>query len=179
MELFNSLTVYENVALGREASLAGSQPWRHLVSEPGERKELARATAEAIELCGIQDLATQQAGRLSTGQRRLLELARCLAGQFDVLLLDEPSSGLDATETAQFGELLHRVVDDRGVSILLVEHDMALVMTVCDYIYVLDFGAQIFDGTPREVGASPQVRAAYLGSEEVLDGLPDAEHVIA
>jgi ABC-type branched-subunit amino acid transport system ATPase component len=108
-----------------------------------------------------------QAGALSTGQRRLVELARCLAGPFDILLLDEPSSGLDKDESDQFGRLLKNIVANRGCGILIVEHDVALVMEVCDYIYVLDFGRLVFEGTPAEVGTSPIVQAAYLGSESV------------
>ena len=88
-----------------------------------------------------------------------------MAGDFRFFLLDEPSSGLDKAETAVFGSILRRVVEERGSGILLVEHDMDLVMRVCDYIYVLDFGQPIFDGTPVEVRRSPVVRAAYLGSE--------------
>ena len=88
-------------------------------------------------------------------------------GSFDVLLLDEPSSGLDRRRPSSSGEVLQRVVDERGTGILLVEHDMSLVMDVCDYIYVLDFGELIFEGTPAEVAASERVRAAYLGSEEI------------
>jgi ABC-type branched-subunit amino acid transport system ATPase component len=178
MELFDSLTVQENVALGREASLAGNRPWRHLLTASSERRQLDEATTAAVEWCGIQHLLTKQAGQLSTGQRRLVELARTLAGKFDVLLLDEPSSGLDGGETERFGEVLTRVVSERGVGILLVEHDMALVMSVCDYIYVLDFGAQIFDGTPGEVARSEAVRAAYLGSEDVLDVVREPRDVI-
>ena len=88
-------------------------------------------------------------------------------GDFRILLLDEPSSGLDGNETERFGEILRAVVARRGTGILLVEHDMALVMEVCDYIYVLDFGQPIFEGTPAEVRSSDVVRAAYLGSEAV------------
>ena len=102
-----------------------------------------------------------QAGALSTGQRRLVELARCLAGPFDVLMLDEPSSGLDRDETAAFDEVLRHVVRERGCGILLVEHDVSLVMSVCSYIYVMDFGRLIFEGTPKEVAASPD-RAGRL-----------------
>jgi len=178
MELFDSLTVHENVALGREASVAGNRPLRHLITGSSERRQLDEATAAAAEWCGIRHLLTKQAGQLSTGQRRLVELARTLAGEFDVLLLDEPSSGLDGGETERFGAILTRVVSERGVGILLVEHDMALVMGVCDYIYVLDFGAQIFDGTPGEVARSEAVRAAYLGSEEVLDVVREPTEVI-
>ena len=106
-------------------------------------------------------------GTLSTGQKRLVELARTLAGGFQLLLLDEPSSGLDEEETEMFGTILENVVAERGLGILIVEHDMALVMAVCDYLYVLDFGHLIFEGTPAEVQASELVRAAYLGSEAV------------
>ena len=123
------------------------------------------AAREALILCGISHLADQQAGALSTGERRLVELARCLAGPFDLLLLDEPSSGLDRSETAQFADVLERVVNERGCGILLVEHDMSLVMRVCSNIYVLDFGRMIFEGTPADVASSPTVRAAYLGAE--------------
>jgi ABC-type branched-subunit amino acid transport system ATPase component len=120
-------------------------------------------TFEALELCGVADLADRQASELSTGQRRLVELARCLAGPFSMLLLDEPSSGLDRRETERFGTTLRHITDVRGCGILLVEHDMSLVMTVCSHIYVLDFGKLIFNGTPAEVADSPIVRHAYLG----------------
>ena len=106
-------------------------------------------------------------GSLSTGQRRLVELARTVAGQFRILLLDEPSSGLDAQETKRFGEILRRIVSDNGAGILLVEHDMALVMEVCQYLYVIDLGRPIFEGTPAEVANSDVVRSAYLGTEAV------------
>jgi ABC-type branched-subunit amino acid transport system ATPase component len=104
---------------------------------------------------------------LSTGQQRLVELARCLAGPFRILLLDEPSSGLDRVETKRFGEILQRVVKERGVGILLVEHDMSLVMDICQDVYVLDFGRLIFTGTADTLMASPVVQAAYLGDPEV------------
>jgi ABC-type branched-subunit amino acid transport system ATPase component/branched-subunit amino acid ABC-type transport system permease component len=167
MQLGDSLTVAENVALGREAGLAGRNPLRQLFARPEERRETLRAATQALELCGIADLADLQAGALSTGQRRLTELARCLAGSFDVLILDEPSSGLDREETAAFAAILQRIVAERGCGILLVEHDVSLVMGVCSYIYVLDFGKLIFDGTPADVAASPTVQAAYLGSSAI------------
>ena len=161
----------ENVALGREASLAGANPARQLVSSSAQRATVRRAVEDAMELTGIGPLADLQAGLLPTGQRRMVELARVLAGPFDLLLLDEPSSGLDAGETRRFGEILTGAVAERGVGILLVEHDMALVRQVCQNIYVLDFGQLIFEGTAAEMLASPLVRNAYLGSE---DGTADA-----
>jgi len=165
MELFDDLTVAENVALGREAGLAGRSVVGQLMCRAGERGEVRDAADAAIERCGLTDLAGREAGTLSTGQRRLVELARALAGRFSMLLLDEPSSGLDRSETEMFGEILTGVLAEREVGILLVEHDMALVMGVCRYLYVLDFGQLIFQGTPAEVQSSDEVRAAYLGTE--------------
>ncbi|MCW2495166.1 branched-chain amino acid ABC transporter permease/ATP-binding protein [Jatrophihabitans sp.] len=166
-ELSEDLSVRRNVALGREAGYAGLNPFGHLFSTPSQAREIRRATDAAIALCGLQDIADTQVSSLSTGQRRLVELARCLAGPFRVLLLDEPSSGLDRFETERFAEILKHVVHTRDVAVLLVEHDMALVTSVCDYIYVLDFGAALFEGTPRETIESDVVRAAYLGEEVI------------
>jgi ABC-type branched-subunit amino acid transport system ATPase component len=167
MELFDSLTVRENVALGAEGGNAGPNPLRHLTSTPQTRRLVRDRAADAMARCDLTELADRTAGSLSTGQRRLVELARCLAGPFRILLLDEPSSGLDRAETARFGEILQQAVADRGIGILLVEHDMALVTDICDYVYVLDFGKPIFQGTAAEVMSSPVVKAAYLGDDEV------------
>ena len=177
MELCDSLTVFDNVALGSECAHAGRRLLRQIAAPPPERRATKAATQEALALCGIAHLADQQAGALSTGERRLVELARCLAGPFDLLLLDEPSSGLDRSETTQFAEVLERVVADRGCGILLVEHDMSLVMRVCSNIYVLDIGRLIFEGSPAEVAASATVRAAYLGAE--VDEIHEFEMGIA
>lgn len=165
MNLFDSLTVEQNVALGREARLAHNRPHRQLWCSPGERRQVRQASEDALELCGLGDVRSEIAGVLSTGQRRLVDLARVLAGGFSMLLLDEPSSGLDSMETVRFGQIVAQVAAERGCGVLLVEHDMSLVMSICDYLYVLDFGKMIFQGTPDEVRASDTVRAAYLGSE--------------
>ncbi|WP_448625047.1 ABC transporter permease subunit [Geodermatophilus sp. URMC 64] len=163
MELCETLTVEDNVLLGHEASQAGANVISQFAARPAEWREARRSAADAMELCGIAHLAQEQVGALSTGQRRLVELARCLAGPFDVLLLDEPSSGLDQEESARLGQILERVVASRGIGVLLVEHDMGLVMEICSYLYVLDFGRLIFEGTPAEVASSHVVQAAYLG----------------
>jgi ABC-type branched-subunit amino acid transport system ATPase component len=163
MEICDGMTVRRNVLLGRLCRSIGANPLRQFASSRTQRAALRRATDEALELCGITDLAERPASALSTGQRRLLELARVVCGGFEVLLLDEPSSGLDEEETSRFGEVLEALVADRGVGILLVEHDMSLVMKVCRRISVLDFGRLVFEGEPVEVQASPVVRAAYLG----------------
>jgi ABC-type branched-subunit amino acid transport system ATPase component len=165
MELFETMGVRENVALGREALLAGTRLTGRLLGLRHERAECLAAADAALDRCGINHLAGRIVGDLPTGQRRLVELARALASGFRFLLLDEPSSGLDVSETDGFAAILHSVLAEEGIGILLVEHDMALVMSVCDYIYVLDFGALIFEGTPSETQASDIVRAAYLGSE--------------
>ncbi|HZO36941.1 MAG TPA: branched-chain amino acid ABC transporter permease/ATP-binding protein [Solirubrobacteraceae bacterium] len=174
-QLFDSLTVWENVALGRESGMAGGNPARHIAATPAERRLIDSAAAEAIELCGLTSLAHVAATKLSTGQRRLVELARSLAGPSQILLLDEPSAGLDRAETAKFATILRRVVEERGVGILLVEHDMSLVMEVCDYIYVLDFGKMIFEGDAEQVRGSKIVQAAYLGGDEVEEVVADAD----
>jgi ABC-type branched-subunit amino acid transport system ATPase component len=164
MKLFESSSVVTNVALGREALLAGGNPWRHLRQSRRERRAIAAAAADALALCGISHLAEASVADLSTGQRRLVELARVVAGGFSLLLLDEPSSGLDVHETDEFGRVLGQLVDQHGVGILLVEHDMRLVMSVCTHLHVIDFGRPIFEGTPEETQASPVVQAAYLGA---------------
>jgi ABC-type branched-subunit amino acid transport system ATPase component len=174
MQLCDTLTVLENVSLGREAALAGNGLLRQVASKPGEDAAVRAAAWSALESCGIAHLATLQAGELSTGQRRLVELARCIAGDFDLLLLDEPSSGLDKEETAAFADVVTRLVRERGVGILIVEHDMSLVMDVCDYLYVLDFGELLFEGEPKAVATSPIVQAAYLGTSDLDLGV-DAE----
>jgi ABC-type branched-subunit amino acid transport system ATPase component/branched-subunit amino acid ABC-type transport system permease component len=171
MELFDSLTVRENVEAGAEGTLAGANPVSQILPRAGQRARVRAQTQHALELCDLTEIAELPAMSLSTGQRRLVELARCLAGPFGQLLLDEPSSGLDHGETKRFGEILKRVVSERGVGILIVEHDMSLVLDICEHVYVLDFGELIFSGTPAEIAASPIVQAAYLGASEVEDAV--------
>jgi len=149
IELFDSLSVRQNVELGREGALAGSMPWRQLFGGRSDRHTVAAATAEALEVCGLESLADRPAGSLSTGNRRLVELARVLAGGYRMLLLDEPSSGLDDRESERFGAILTGVVRERDIGILLVEHHMELVLAVCDYLYVLDFGLPSKIGRPK------------------------------
>jgi ABC-type branched-subunit amino acid transport system ATPase component len=164
-ELFDSLTVRENIAVGREASLAGSSPLRQIATRRGDDFAIREAVDEAMSLAGIEDLADRQAGLLTTGQRRLVELARVLAGSFSLIMLDEPSAGLDSDETARMGEILRQVVDRKGLGILIVEHDLSLVRRVCERIYVLEFGQLIFEGSPDEMLESDLVRVAYLGED--------------
>ncbi len=166
MELYDSLPVAQNVLLGYEARVAGLSPWRQVVTSRRQRDQAKGIVTEALELCGITDLADRKVGALSTGQRRLVELARVHAGGYRFLLLDEPSSGLDHSESDRFGDILLQMVDTQGIGILIVEHDMPLVMRICEYLYVIDFGVPIFDGTPEETRASQVVRDAYLGADD-------------
>jgi len=177
MELFDTLTVRENVEAGAEGVLAGANPLTQVAGAPGQRAAVHAAAQRALVLCDIAELAEVPAMSLSTGQRRLVELARCLAGPFELLLLDEPSSGLDHAETERFGQILKRVVAEREIGILLVEHDMSLVLDICQHIYVLDFGELIFQGSPAEVMNSPIVQAAYLGDVEVEKAVPETHQI--
>ena len=163
VELCDSLTVAENVALGREAGQAGGSPLQQLVASRAQYRQAQSATHEALDLCGLSAVSETRVDELPTGQRRLVEVARCLAGPFDVLLLDEPSAGLDRNETEQLGAVLRSVVETRKVGILLVEHDVNLVMNSCAFIYVLDFGKLVFSGSPEEARTSETVQAVYLG----------------
>lgn len=164
MELWNNMTVWENVTLGPECYYSGLRPWGQVLGTRGQRAEIHERSTHAVELCGIKDLVNRPVGDLSTGQRRTVELARAMATPFRFLLLDEPSSGLDAHESERFGEILTQLVEETGLGILLVEHDMALVSAICRYVYVLDFGRLIFEGTMAEAMSSDLVRDAYLGT---------------
>jgi ABC-type branched-subunit amino acid transport system ATPase component len=166
MELFDSMTVEQNVRLGREARLAGIRPTHLVWSRRGQRHDIDGKAENAMEICGLERISNRTVADLSTGDRRLVELARCIAADFDLLLLDEPSSGLDSAESQRFGAALQNLVSQQGTGILLIEHDIELVVRVCEYIHVLDFGKKIFEGPPAEVRRSREVQAAYLGVVE-------------
>jgi branched-chain amino acid transport system ATP-binding protein len=129
----------------------------------GRSKTIQDIREEILERLGLTSVADERADTLPTGTGRLVELARALATKPKVLLLDEPASGQDVDETERFSGILRDLVTD-GLAILLVEHDMELVMNVCNTIAVLDYGRIICTGTPAEVRADPDVQAAYLGT---------------
>ncbi|MGQ0631371.1 MAG: ABC transporter ATP-binding protein [Sporichthyaceae bacterium] len=167
MELFESLTVQENVRTGPAAFYSSYRPLGLIYSTRKETKQIKERSDDAMEHCGIMKLKDKVVGDLSTGQRRLVELARGIATPFKFLLLDEPSSGLDVTETHSFGKVLTDWVKETGNGLLIVEHDMALVSEICDQIFVLDFGKIIYSGRTAEALRSDIVRAAYLGETSV------------
>jgi branched-chain amino acid transport system ATP-binding protein len=163
LELFGSLTVAENIGV------AASIGQRRVVKARTKANQGIRE--EILDRVGLTSVANERADTLPTGTGRLVELARALATRPKVLLLDEPAAGQDADETERFSGILRDLASD-GLAILLVEHDMELVMHVCDTIAVLDYGRIICTGTPAQVRADPEVQAAYLGTvaEAVADG---------
>jgi branched-chain amino acid transport system ATP-binding protein len=154
LEVFGSLSTRENILVAAEV--------RRGLSRSGPRP--SEIADQLIERVGLGHVRNVQANVLSTGTARLLELARALASRPSVLLLDEPSSGLDSTESESLGDLLVALAGE-GMAVLLVEHDMDLVMRVCDYLHVLDFGQLIAAGTTSQIQADPRVQEAYLGAE--------------
>lgn len=163
VRLFHEMTVLENVmtAMGGMGFFKGSLPWRGRAAE--ERLRLKKAWY-LLEDMGVVSLAHDPAGDVPFGQQRLVEVARAMAGQPRLLLLDEPAAGLNGQETAALGRII-RSINNKGVTVLLVEHDMSLVMGLAERVLVLDQGRLIFDGTPEMSRSDPAVCSAYLGGE--------------
>jgi branched-chain amino acid transport system ATP-binding protein len=165
LRLFGAMTVLENVMTGRHPRFAA--PWPAIVLRlPAARREERAARQRAHELLrqvGLAHVAERRAATLAYGDQRRLEIARALASDPALLLLDEPAAGMNPTETAALGALL-RSLRAAGLTILLVEHDMNFVMGLSDHVTVLNFGRKIAEGTPDAVRRDQQVIAAYLGS---------------
>jgi branched-chain amino acid transport system ATP-binding protein len=153
LELFSVLTVRENIRVAADIR----RGWSRDKSDP------AAVVDEIIERIGLSAIADERVDALPTGQCRRVELGRSLATRPEVLLLDEPASGQDENETAEFAQLLTTIADE-GTVVVLVEHDVHLVMNVCKTVHVLDFGQIIAVGTPTEIQTNDAVLAAYLGS---------------
>ncbi len=160
LELFSDLTVRENVQVAEERATVRSVLADFVV--PARQVELARVDA-ALELAGLSNDAGSRPTSLPLGRQKLVGVARALAGSPRVMLADEPAAGLDTSESRALGREFIDVAES-GVSILLIDHDMGLVLEVCDYIYVLDFGQMIAEGAPYEIRANEAVIDAYLGA---------------
>ena len=162
LELFDDLTVRDNLLAGADDK--GVAPYFTDLVWP--RKEYLPPTAlRAVKDLGLQSVLDTPVGDLAYGQRRLVSIARALAGTPSILMLDEPAAGLSDAETAELRHLIRGLAEDWGIGVLLVEHDMSLVMAVCDRIVALETGQVIAEGTPTEIARNERVRAAYLGDE--------------
>jgi len=166
LQIFGNMTVVENVMVGRHPrSKAGIiSAALSLGSARSEEKQILEVSTKLLEDVGLASRATDLASSLPFGSLRLVEIARAVAVEPKLLLLDEPAAGLAGQETADLAQLIYRIRDG-GTSILLVEHDMELVMGVADWVYVLDYGRMIAEGTRSEIQSDAKVIAAYLGDE--------------
>ena len=157
LEVFGSLTVRENLLVAAEIR----RRWAR------DRADPRRGADDVLDLVGLGDVADRRADELPTGLARLVEVGRALVTKPSVLLLDEPSSGLDEAETDALAALLARVAGG-GVAVLLVEHDVDLVMTVCAWVWVLNFGELLAGGAPAAIREDPAVQSAYLGRPQAV-----------
>lgn len=176
-ELFAGLTVREHLVLAHRARHARSRLWSDVFTAGALRRRDAAERQRVEILLGLlllREFADRQADTLPLGTSRLLEVGRALIAEPSVLLLDEPLSGLDEREADSLAATLRRTCDGEGVAMLLVEHDVARVLSLCSKVVVLDFGVVIARGTPEEIRTDPQVRAAYLGDEPLESSLDGA-----
>lgn len=167
IELFGNMTVLENVMVGLHTK-SSSGLMACAFKTPWAVREEQRMRSEAmrwLEFAGIADLADVVAGNLPFGKGRMLEIARAMAVNPGIILMDEPAAGLNSRETIGLAAMI-RQIRDMGVTVMLVEHDMELVMDICDRIIVLNLGKKLAEGTPREIQENPDVVAAYLGEDE-------------
>ena len=166
-KLFEEMSVLENVMVGAHTWARKGNLWRTVLNFPSvrrERNEVYEYAMDILRLTNIERFAHEKAGNLPHGRQRVLEVARAVATRARLVLLDEPAAGLNAREEDMLQEVLRSVVRS-GVTILLVEHHMRLVMSISDSVHVLALGSKIAEGTPNEIGRNAAVVKAYLGKE--------------
>lgn len=167
INLFGEQSALDNILIGAHRLTGSALP--NIYSFPAARqreRELARRGGEIAELLRISDVLDDPVKSLPYGLQKRVEIARALASAPKLILLDEPVAGCNDEETAELREVIRRINRELGVTILMVEHDMSMVMNCCEYIYVMNFGSNLAQGTPAEVRSNPSVISAYLGEEE-------------
>jgi branched-chain amino acid transport system ATP-binding protein len=167
IRLFQNMTVLENVMIGRHCRMSSGIPGAILRNKSTvlEEKQVVKDSYIILEKIGLEKFVNEFAKNLPYGAQRRLEIARALATEPLVLLLDEPAAGMNAQETRELDDLIVRIRKQENISILLIEHDMKLVMSLSDRIYVLDYGKKIAEGTSGEIKINPTVIKAYLGED--------------
>ncbi|EAI3906226.1 MULTISPECIES: ABC transporter ATP-binding protein [Campylobacter] len=165
IRLFSSMSVLENVLIGFDKSIKYNifEAFLHLGRFSKAEKNAKKAAYEILEQLNIAHLADERATSLSYGQQRKVEIARALATNPKLLLLDEPAAGMNSTESDDLAELIFDIRNNKKISVLLIEHDMKFVNKLCDRVMVLDYGKTIFEGKPSDAVQNPEVISAYLG----------------